>query len=69
MTEPIECRHVEWRNRYIWPVCFGADVSDEDARHAAARRLGCAPEDIELLRHNIVLCRYNPKQEDTNEIR
>ena len=45
-----------------WPVCFSGDMSDEDARKHAAFRLSCAEEDIELLRHNVVLCRYNPKE-------
>jgi len=42
-------------------------MSDEDARKHAALKLNCEPDDIELLRHYVVLCRYNPNQEVNDE--
>ena len=45
-----------------WPVTFDSKTTDEDARRIAACRLNCREEDIELLRHNIVMCRYKAKE-------
>ena len=48
-----------------WSVTFDSKTTDEDARRLAACRLNCREEDIELLRHNIVMCRRR-SQEATN---
>ena len=64
MTETEHVRR-EWPDG--WPVCFSANMSDDDARKHAALQLNCKPEDIELLRHNVVLCRYNPNQEEDGD--
>ena len=48
-----------------WSVTFDSKTTDEDARRIAACRLNCREEDIELLRHNIVMCRHR-SQEATN---
>ena len=50
-----------------WPICYSGDISDELARKHAAFKLNCAPEHVEILRHNVVLCRYNPNQEEDGD--
>ncbi len=44
------------RNRMWWP-CYSGDLTDEDARILAAEVHGVAPDQIEVVRRNIVLCR------------
>jgi len=36
---------------------YSADTSDADARRLAARRLGCSPQDVEIMRDVIVKVR------------
>ena len=44
---------------------YSASTSDEDAREAAARRLGCSPQELEVVRDAIVKVRRKGDKGDS----